>query len=127
MERFMPSISDAIKSNHDQHRALLAAIAETSGSGEDRRAACEAFYYEVKSHAAAGEGTLYSKMISKTRGQDAARHSMREHQQLDESMEEINGTDLSSPEWLTRIKELKQACEHHIEEGEKRSSKAAGR
>lgn len=114
----MPSIYDAIKADHDEHRALLDTLADTSGDSETRRKAWKTFYYEVKSHAAAEEETFYSKLISKTWGQDAARHSVHEHQQLDDIMEELNEMDMSSPGWLTRFKELKHEYEHHIDEEE---------
>ena len=115
----MPSIYDAIKADHDTHRTLLDKIAATTGDSKDRREAWDDFYHDVKSHAAAEEETFYSKLISKTWGQDAARHSVHEHQQLDDIMEELNETDMASPGWLTRFKTLKHDYEHHMEEEEK--------
>ncbi|MGJ8628001.1 MAG: hemerythrin domain-containing protein [Sulfitobacter sp.] len=114
----MPSIYDAIKADHDTHRKLLDQIAETSGDSEERRSGWDSFYHDVKSHAAAEEETFYSKLISKTWGQDAARHSVHEHQQLDDIMEELNEMDMSSPGWLTRFKTLKHDYEHHMDEEE---------
>lgn len=114
----MPSIYDAIKADHDNHRDLLNKIAQTSGDSEERRDAWTEFYNDVKSHAAAEEETFYSKLIAETWGQDAARHSVHEHQQLDDLMEELNTTDMSSPGWLTRFKTLKHDYEHHMDEEE---------
>jgi hypothetical protein len=114
----MPSIYDAIKADHDDHRELLARIAETSGDSEERREAWESFYHDVKSHAAAEEETFYSKLISETWGQDAARHSVHEHQQLDDILEELNEMDMASPGWMTRFKTLRHDYEHHIDEEE---------
>ncbi|KIN74815.1 hemerythrin domain-containing protein [Sulfitobacter guttiformis] len=114
----MPSIYDAIKADHDAHRDLLDKIEATSGDSKDRRSHWQAFYEDVKSHAAAEEETFYSKLISKTWGQDAARHSVHEHQKLDDLMEELNETDMSSSGWLTRFKTLKHDYEHHMEEEE---------
>ncbi len=64
------------------------------------------------------EETFYSKLISKTWGQDAARHSVHEHQQLDDIMEELNEGDMASPGWLNRFKTLKHDYEHHMDEEE---------
>lgn len=114
----MPNIYDAIKDDHKDHRALLDTIANTSGESARRREAWEEFYYDVKSHAAAEEETFYSALISKTWGQDAARHSVHEHQEMDDLMEELNDMDMSSPAWLTKFKTLKHDYEHHIEEEE---------
>ncbi len=114
----MPDIYTAIKDDHDDHRALLKRIGNTEGDSKDRRDAWSAFYHEVKSHAAAEEETFYSKLISKTWGQDAARHSVHEHQQLDDLMEELNGMDMSSSGWLQKFRTLEHDYLHHIEEEE---------
>lgn len=114
----MPNIYDAIRHDHKNHRALLDRIADTSGESKDRTSAWQEFYYDVKSHAAAEEETFYSTLMSKTWGQDAARHSVHEHQQMDDLMEELNEMDMSSPAWLTRFKQLKHDYEHHMDEEE---------
>ncbi|PTX57054.1 hemerythrin HHE cation binding domain-containing protein [Litoreibacter ponti] len=114
----MPDIYTAIKADHDDHRALLETIANTSGASETRQKAWDDFYNDVKSHAAAEEETFYSKLISKTWGQDAARHSVHEHQQLDDLMEELRELDMSSGGWLEKFKVLKHDYEHHMEEEE---------
>ena len=114
----MPDIYTAIKDDHDKHRKLLNQIADTSGASDARQEAWSTFYRDVKSHAAAEEETFYSKLISKTWGQDAARHSVHEHQQLDDLMEELNGMDMSQGAWLEKFKKLKHEYEHHMEEEE---------
>lgn len=114
----MPSIYDAIRADHDNHRDLLTRIEDTTGDSDDRKSAWKEFYEDVKSHAAAEEETFYSKLISKTWGQDAARHSVHEHQQLDDIMEELNEGDMASPGWLNRFKTLKHDYEHHMDEEE---------
>ncbi|KUF10202.1 hemerythrin domain-containing protein [Pseudoponticoccus marisrubri] len=114
----MPDIYSAIKADHDTHRKLMATIADTSGASETRKRAWAQFYEDVKSHAAAEEETFYSKLISKTWGQDAARHSVHEHQQLDDLMEELNNTDMSSPGWLQKFHTLQHDYDHHMEEEE---------
>ncbi|MGZ9810997.1 hemerythrin domain-containing protein [Pseudoroseicyclus sp. H15] len=114
----MPDIYEAIKADHDDHRALLDTIADTSGDSEERKKAWKSFYTDVKSHAAAEEETFYSKLISKTWGQDAARHSVSEHKELDDLMEELNEMDMSSPGWLQKFKSLDHDYRHHIDEEE---------
>jgi hemerythrin superfamily protein len=49
----MPDIYTAITNDHDKHRALLEQIADTSGASDKRKNAWNAFYRDVKSHAAA--------------------------------------------------------------------------
>lgn len=114
----MPDIFDAIKTDHDRHRDLLDKIASTSGDSQDRRDAWDDFYREVKSHAAAEEETFYSRMIEKTWGQDMARHSVHEHQELDDLLEELNQMDMAEGAWLQKFKTLRHDYEHHIDEEE---------
>ncbi len=114
----MTNIYDAIKTDHDEHRALLETIGDTEGTSDERQKAWSKFYHEVKSHAAAEEETFYSKLISKTWGQDAARHSVHEHKQLDDLMEELHGMEMSSPDWLEKFKHLDHDYRHHIDEEE---------
>ncbi|MBS8228923.1 hemerythrin domain-containing protein [Vannielia litorea] len=114
----MPDIYAAIKADHDRHRELLATLEDTSGASDTRAAAWREFYHDVKAHAAAEEETFYSKLISETWGQEHARHSVHEHQELDDIMEELNEMDMASPGWLTRFKTLKHDYEHHIDEEE---------
>ena len=114
----MPSIYDAIKSDHDDHRALIDEIKSTSGDSEERRAAWQKFYRDVKAHGAAEEETFYSKLISKTWGQEHARHSVHEHQEIDDLLEELNEMDMSSPGWMQKFKTLEHDYLHHIDEEE---------
>lgn len=114
----MPDIYSAIKSDHDRHRELLDRIEDTSGASEAREKAWKEFYCDVKSHGAAEEETFYSKLISKTWGQDSARHSVHEHQQIDDLMEELREMDMSQGAWLTKFKKLRHDYEHHIDEEE---------
>lgn len=113
------TIFERIRKDHDRHRQLLDTIADTSGHSETRQKAWKDFYYDVKSHAAAEEETLYAKLMEKPMGQDDARHSVSEHKEMDDIMEELDGMDMSSSGWLTRFKTLKHDYEHHMDEEEK--------
>lgn len=114
----MTDIYDAIRKDHAHHRDLLNRLAETEGDSPERRALWEDFYYDVKSHAAAEEESFYSKLMEKPDGQDEARHSVAEHKEMDDIMEELHGMDMSSGGWLTRFKTLKHDYEHHMDEEE---------
>lgn len=114
----MSDIFEAIKADHDTHRDLLKTLADTTGDSQARKDAWHEFYCHVKSHAAAEEETFYSRMIEKTWGQDMARHSVHEHQELDDLMEELNEMDMSEGAWLTKFKKLRHDYEHHIDEEE---------
>lgn len=114
----MPTIYEALKSDHDEHRSLLENLAETQGDSKERRKLWRKLYYEVSAHAAAEELAFYSLLISDTEGQSEARHSIAEHEELDDIIQELNDMDMSSPGWLIRLKTLKERYEHHIDEEE---------
>lgn len=114
----MPDIYERIKTDHDKHRKLLATIGDTEGASDTRQKAWHEFYYDVKSHAAAEEETFYSKLMADPDGQDDARHSVAEHKELDDMMEDLNGSDMSAPQWLETFKKLRHDYEHHIGEEE---------
>ncbi|PWE51604.1 hemerythrin [Thioclava sp. NG1] len=114
----MSSIYDAIKQDHENHRALMKKIADTSGDSAARTEAWKEFYYDIKSHAAAEEETFYSKLMTKTWGQDSARHSVEEHAELDDLLEELNEMDMASPGWLNKFHKLEHDYNHHMDEEE---------
>ncbi len=112
------TIYKLLKKDHDKHRELLEQIVETSGDTRIRSELWQRFYYDVKGHAAAEEESFYAELIATSEGQSEARHSVAEHKELDDLMEELNETDLSSPEWLKKAKTLQHEYLHHIEEEE---------
>ena len=114
----MSTIYETLKQDHDRHRKLLAVIADTEGDSRKRREAWDTFFHEVSAHAAAEEETFYSKLIADEDGQPEARHSVAEHKEIDDLMEELNETDFSSPAWLPKFREMRHRYEHHIEEEE---------
>ena len=114
----MPNIYEAIKADHDTHRALLDRIADTEGASDERQEAWDVFYEDVKSHSAAEEETFYSKLMSKTWGQDAARHSVQEHAEMNDLLEELREMGMSHGSWIEKFKQLKRDYEHHMDEEE---------
>ena len=114
----MTTIYETLKQDHDKHRELLKKLSETSGDTEERRSLWKQFFYDVGGHAAAEEETFYGPMIETESGQPHARHSVAEHHELDELMQELDELDMSSPGWLTRFKKLRHDYEHHIDEEE---------
>ncbi|WP_348762755.1 hemerythrin domain-containing protein, partial [Hyphomonas atlantica] len=114
----MPSIYETLKKDHDTHRELLAQLAETTGDSSRRRELWKQFYYDVGGHAAAEEETFYSPLMEKEDGQPKGRHSVAEHKELDDIIQELDEMDMSSPGWMTRFKTLRHDYEHHIDEEE---------
>lgn len=111
-------IFSRLKQDHDRHRELLDKIGETHGDSEERKRLFEEFTKEVKGHASAEEQALYSTMLRKPPTTDETRHSVAEHHELEELMNDLAATDMSSSAWLQKFKQLDHDYRHHINEEE---------
>ena len=107
-----------LKQDHDRHRELLSRIMETSGDSAEREELFTELTKELKSHAAAEEQALYSTMLRKPETTDETRHSVAEHHEIDEALNDLAATDMSTGGWLTKFKTLDHDYRHHIEEEE---------
>lgn len=112
------TVLNRLKSDHDRQRELLDQIAETSGDTENRRKLFTELTKELKSHAAAEEQAVYSEMLAEPEVSDETRHSVAEHHEIDEMLNDLAATDMSSPAWLQKFKQLDHRYRHHINEEE---------
>lgn len=111
-------IFDRLKHDHDQHRDLLDRIGATSGDSAERNKLFTQLTKELKGHAAAEEQALYSTMLRKPPTTDDTRHSVAEHHEIDEMLNDLAATDMGSGAWLQKFKEFDHRYRHHIEEEE---------
>ena len=111
-------IFERLKIDHDKHRDLLARIEETHGESKERSELFELLTYELKGHASAEEQALYSTMMRKPPTTDETRHSVSEHHEIEEALNDIAATDMASGAWLTKFRQLKHDYLHHIDEEE---------
>lgn len=112
------AIFDRLKQDHDKHRDLLDRIAETHGDSEERERLFTELTKELKGHAAAEEQAVYSTMLRKPPTTDETRHSVAEHHEIDEMLNDLAATDMSSGAWLQKFKSFEERYRHHIEEEE---------
>jgi hemerythrin superfamily protein len=111
-------IFSRLKEDHDSHRALLARLERTHGDSDERRELFERFTIEVKGHASAEEQALYSTMMRKPQTTDDTRHSVAEHHEIEEMLNDLAATDMASGAWLTKFRTLQHGYLHHIDEEE---------
>ena len=107
-----------LKKDHDKHRELLDKLLQTSGDTREREELFEELTKELKGHAAAEEQALYSTMLRKPPTTDETRHSVAEHHEIDEALNDLAATDMSEGAWLTKFKSFDHQYRHHIEEEE---------
>lgn len=120
-----PDIFGRLVEDHDEHRALLAMIEETSGKSPERETLFTALTKELKSHAAAEEQALWSSVLRNPDTTDDARHAVAEHKEIDDMLADLAARDMGSPAWLKRFAALKEEYLHHIGEEEQEQFVAA--
>lgn len=111
-------IFKAIKQDHDIQRDLCKKIVQTSGASEERQKLWTQLKKELEVHAVAEERHFYAPLIDTDKMQEDARHGIAEHHEMDELIEELDNTDMSSPHWLATLEKLVDKVEHHLEDEE---------
>ena len=112
------TIFNRLKDDHDTHRELLTRLTVAQDPA-DRKALFENFKTEVTAHAAAEEETLYATMLGDPELRHDGQHSVAEHKELDDMLQEMADLDPSSRAWTEKLKKLKHDYLHHIDEEEK--------
>ena len=57
-------------------------------------------------------------MLAKPDLREDAQHSVSEHKEIDDFLEELDEMEFSSSGWLTRFRAMRERYEHHIDEEE---------
>ncbi len=121
------NLFEALRADHDTQRTLLDLLVKTHGDSEGREELFEKVKKELSAHAAAEERALYVPMMEQDLTQEKARHSVAEHHEIDELVEELENTDFSSPGWVATAKKLQHLVTHHLDEEEQEVFQLAGR
>ncbi|WP_088183038.1 hemerythrin domain-containing protein [Sphingobium sp. Z007] len=114
------NIFDRLKQDHDTHRALFdqMADAEREKDEDQLEKLFDQFKVEVSAHAAAEEETLYATMLSRPDLREDAQHSVSEHKEIDDYLEELDELKFNGEAWRKKFAEMKKRYLHHIDEEE---------
>lgn len=82
---------------------------------------------ELAAHAAAEERYLYAVILMEDAGLKSSRHALSEHHEIDEIIEDMQSTDLSSRGWLPKARKLSERVHHHLREEEKKFFQVSGK
>lgn len=121
------TIFEALREDHDIQRDLASRLIETQGDSDTRQALFDDIKLELAAHAAAEERYFYIPLMKHDATQEKSRHSVAEHHELDELVEKLEETDMSSPGWLVAAKELAHRLTHHLDEEEHEVFQMAGK
>ncbi len=121
------NIFEALREDHEIQRTLIKKLVNTSGDNDLRKNMFDKLKHELEIHANAEERHFYIPLIEADLTQEKARHSIAEHHEMDELVEKLEETDMSSSAWLTYMKQLAEKVEHHLDEEEHEVFQMAGK
>jgi hypothetical protein len=121
------NIFEALRESHDRQRTYAKALIKTNGDTPERVEAYKQLKSELQAHETAEERHFYIPLMAFDNGVDLSRHAISEHHEMDEMMEELDETQMSSPAWLATAKKLSEKVHHHLEEEEQKFFQMAGK
>jgi hemerythrin superfamily protein len=121
------NIFEALRIDHDLQRELADQLVETTGDSDERDAVFTKLVDALEAHAAAEERHFYTVLMQHDLTQEKARHSVHEHEQLDDLVERLQTYDRTAPAWLETARELHHKLTHHLEEEEREVFQLAGK
>ncbi|EJM82160.1 MULTISPECIES: hemerythrin domain-containing protein [unclassified Pseudomonas] len=121
------NIFEALRESHDRQRTYAVALVKTSGDTPERVEAYKQLKSELQAHETAEERHFYIPLMEFDNGVDLSRHAISEHHEMDEMMEELDETEMSSPAWLATAKKLSEKVHHHLKEEEQKFFQMAGK
>ena len=121
------TIFESLRNDHDTQRTLIGILTDTTGDSAGRNEIWAKLKTELTAHAGAEERYFYVPLMEHDLTQDAARHSVAEHKELDDFVEQLDGYDMSGSQWIQTAKELEERLLHHLEEEEKEVFPVAGK
>lgn len=121
------NIFEALRESHERQRSYAENLIKTSGDSQERVDAYKQLKAELQAHETAEERFFYIPLMAHDSGVDLSRHAISEHHEMDEMMEELDETEMSSPGWLATAKKLSEKVHHHLKEEEQKFFQMAGK
>lgn len=121
------NIFEALREDHEKQRTLIKILVKTHGDSDGRKEIFAKLKDELNRHAAAEERNFYVPLMQHDLTQEKARHSVAEHKELDDFIEELETTDPSSSGWVATAKKMADRLIHHLDEEEHEIFQIAGK
>ncbi len=121
------TIFDSLRDDHQKQRTLVDLVVKTTGDSDGREELWERLKRELEAHAGAEERYFYVPLMEHDLTQDKARHSVSEHKELDDFIEQLDEYEMSGSQWLQTAKELAHKLTHHLDEEEQEVFQLAGK
>lgn len=112
------NIYTRLKKDHVKQRELCEELSNTQSGSKNRAELWEKLKVELESHALAEEQVFYSAIMEKPDATEEARHSVAEHKDMTDLIEELDAMDQSADIWIEKFKKLAHDVVHHVDEEE---------
>lgn len=111
-------VTHILTADHREMIELLGSIHQTSDTRQ-RRDLVDTLIAEVMRHAVAEEMYVYPAVREHVpNGAEAVEHDEEEHQEIVETMKELEAIDASDPAFMTHIQQLETQLRHHAKDEE---------
>ena len=123
----MTTIFEALRHDHEIQRSLIARLVDTVGASEERVETFARLKVELTAHADNEERYFYVPLMLEDLTQQKARHSVSEHKELGDFIEQLDGYKFEASQWLTTARDLEKRLTHHLDEEEHEVFQLAGK
>lgn len=100
------------------HRKVDDLFAQIEDGAGDPTAIFDQLYRELSLHANIEEALFYPELEQESETSDKVQHAYKEHQEVRTMLEELAAGNPGSEGWLTKLAELKESVQHHVNEEE---------
>jgi hemerythrin-like domain-containing protein len=121
------TIFESLRADHETQRTLVDLLGKTTGASDGRDELFTRLKREMLAHAGAEERYFYVPLMEHDLTQEKARHSVAEHQELDDLVEKLDEYDMSGSQWIQTAEELSHLLIHHLDEEEREVFQLAGK
>lgn len=112
-------VFELLETDHEKVRGLFNQLVETSDSTvKSRESLFKQLATELALHTKAEETIVYPRLKEVDELRDRVDEGIEEHQEAEQLLEELASLSKDDKQWVAKLKELKQAVEHHVQEEE---------
>lgn len=115
---FTLSVYNILKAEHDEVSLLFNTLEATSKVDIGRKNLFKKLRNELRSHTTAEQTAVYDKLKAKEGPENMIHHAEKEHQKVENLLNELESMDITTDAWMVKLAELKQAVDHHVREEE---------
>ncbi|MGH8428315.1 MAG: hemerythrin domain-containing protein [Gammaproteobacteria bacterium] len=113
-------IYEVLMEEHKEAKSLLEKLASSTAQqdAEMRREKGRKLALELITHDEAESATLYDRLMEFDDMRDHVAEHQSEHEEANDELRSLLDIDVEDSEWLDKLKEIKKAVEHHVEDEE---------